>query len=84
MIVHCAIISICLRLFKTVLSGFTPVRQLFIGDVGGDVTRAHCHAVPWRVSLSKHAVVEEEGEGPKRPRRLRVREGAYIGPDVLC
>ena len=53
------------------------MRQLFIGDVGGDVTRAHCHAVPWRVSLSKHAVVEEEGEGPKRPRRLRVREGAY-------
>ena len=35
----------CLRLFKTVLSGFTPVRQLFIGDVGGDVTRAHCLGV---------------------------------------
>ena len=35
----------CLRLFKTVLFGFTPVRQLFIGDVGGDVTRAHCHGV---------------------------------------
>ena len=32
----------------------------------------------------ERAVVEEEGEGPKRPRRLRVREGAYIGPDVLC
>ena len=25
----------------------------------------------------ERAVVEEEGEGPKRPRRLRVREGAY-------
>ena len=25
----------------------------------------------------ERAVVEEEGEGPKRPRRLRVQEGAY-------
>ena len=25
----------------------------------------------------ERAVVEDEGEGPKRPRRLRVQEGAY-------